>query len=95
MDKSEKYISKGKDIKHKELESKSVLLDLETGRYYTLNRVGTFIWTLIDGKITTQDIIERVVERFRVERDVASEDVKALLTGLDKEGLIEMHNGPL
>ncbi|MFC1884949.1 PqqD family protein [Thermodesulfobacteriota bacterium] len=93
MDMPEKYISKGKDIKYKELESKSVLLNLETGRYYTLNKVGTFIWELIDGKINTHDIIDRVIERFSVDRDVASNDVKALLESLREEGLIELHNG--
>ena len=94
MEKREKYISKGKEIKSKELESKSVLLDLETGRYYTLNRVGTFIWALIDGKTNIHDIIERVVEKFKVERDVASQDVKDLVMSLNEEGLIETHHGP-
>jgi hypothetical protein len=94
MDMPEKYISKGKDIKYKELDSKSVLLNLETGRYYTLNRVGTFIWDLIDGETNTNAIVDKVIDRFSVERDEASNDVKALLKSLREEGLIDLHNGP-
>jgi hypothetical protein len=94
MDITEKYISRGKDIKSRELDSQCVLLNLETGSYYTLNRVGAFIWDLLDGKTMAHEIIGRVVDRFRVKEETAADDVKALLRELEGEGLIEMTEIP-
>ena len=94
MDITEKYISRGKDVKFRELDSQCVLLNLETGAYYTLNRVGAFIWDLLDGNRRVHEIIDRVVDRFRVARGVAADDVKALLEDLEGEGLIEITEIP-
>ena len=94
MNISGKYVIKGKDVIHKEIESRSVLLNLDNGNYYTLNETGTFIWSLIDGKNDIQHIIGRLVERFAVERDEASGDVETLVTDLMKENLIELHDEP-
>ena len=94
MNMTEKYISRGKDIKFRELDSQCVLLNLESGAYYTLNRVGAFIWDLLDGNMRAHEIIDRVVDRFSVERGVAADDVKALLKDLEREGLIEMTEIP-
>ena len=89
---SEKYPAKGKEVVHKEIESKSVLLNLENGSYYTLNKTGTFIWSLLDGKTAVKQLIEPLTQNFDVAKDEASKDVFALIANLKKEGLIELHD---
>jgi len=94
MDTSDKYISKSKDVVQKEIESKSVLLDLDSGNYYTLNRTGTFIWSLIDGTNRISEIIEQVVQKFDVDSSEASKNAESLIRDLGKEGLIVFHDEP-
>ena len=91
-DLSEKYPAKGEEVVHKEIESKSVLLNLENGSYYTLNKTGTFIWSLLDGKTTVKQLAELLTKNFAVTKDEASKDVFALIANLKKEGLIELHD---
>jgi len=94
MDTSGKYMVKAKDLVQKEIESKSVLLNLDNGNYYTLNRTGTFIWSLIDGKKRTSEIIEQVVQKFDVDSSQAAMDAETLIRDLENEGLIVFHNEP-
>ena len=94
MDTSDKYISKSKDVVQKEIESKSVLLDLDSGHYYSLNRTGTVIWSLIDGKNRIGEIIEQVVRKFDVDGSAASKDAESLIRDLEKEGLVVFHDEP-
>ncbi|HPD60705.1 MAG TPA: PqqD family protein [Thermodesulfobacteriota bacterium] len=91
-DLSEKYPAKGNEVIYKEIESKSVLLNLENGSYYTLNKTGTFIWSLLDGKTAVRQLVEVLTQNFEVAKNEASKDVFALIANLKKEGLIELHD---
>jgi hypothetical protein len=91
---SGKYVVRGRDVVHKVLDSRGVLLNLESGTYYTLNRTGTFVWSLMDGKRDVQGLVEALTEQFQVERGAASRDVEALISDLEREGLVELRDGP-
>jgi len=75
----------------RETGGKTVLLNLESGGYFTLNRVGTFVWASIDGATRAAAIVQRVVGRFEVQESEALQDVCDLLLDLERERLIELH----
>ncbi len=54
---------------------------------YTLNKTGAFIWELIDGKRTVDEITGAVTDEFDTDRATASSDVLTFLENL-KEYLI-------
>jgi hypothetical protein len=70
------------------LEGEAVLLNLDNGIYYTLNRVGTVIWEFFTGHQSFESILASICERFEVTREQAREDLEALVTRLHQEGLI-------
>ena len=94
MDISDKYISKSQDVTYKEMDAKSVLLDLESGSYYTLNEMGNFVWSLLDGKTNPAQLAQAVTEKYEVDSETAGNDVRDLILRLRKEGLIQLHDGP-
>jgi len=47
--------------------------DLES--VYTLNEVAARIWELIDGKIKVREIIDKIVEEFKVTPEEAEKDL--------------------
>jgi hypothetical protein len=94
MEEGSTCFTRGKGVAHREMESKSVLLCLESGRYYTLNSTGTFIWSLLDGKSSLDQIARRVAEKFDVSREEAAGDVRDLLEDLEAENLVERCRGP-
>ena len=77
------------DIQCSVLDGEAVLLNLETGSYFTLNRVGTVSWELFDGERTLNQVHSAICERFEVSEDVARQDLLALVSHLGQEGLIQ------
>jgi len=69
-----------------------ILLDLESGTYYTLNSVGAVIWNELergaarDGGLDA--VAAAVVAEFEVEDETARADVSALLDDLESHGLV-------
>ena len=53
----------------------AVLLSAEDSSVHSLDAVGTRIWELCDGEKTVNEIIDQVVEEFKVDRDTAAKDV--------------------
>src|SRR5436190_7957008 len=53
---------------------------------YTLNETGTFVWDLLDGRRTVEELVNAVVAEFEVAREVAAADVTRLIASLRDEG---------
>ena len=70
------------------MEGETVLLDLSTGRYYTLNRLGSVIWEHCTGHSTMRDIHSVLCARFEVAPKQALDDLVVLVNQLVQEGLL-------
>ena len=77
------------DVEGTSMEDETVLLDLSTGRYYTLNRLGSVIWEHCTGHSTISDIHAVLCDRFDVAPDRALDDLVALVSHLIQEGLLQ------
>ena len=77
------------NIDWKEFDGESVLLDLSTGYYFRLNRLGTFVWPLINRDNNVGDIVRMVVEKFDVSQRQAKADIDAFIDQLLAEELIQ------
>ena len=75
------------------LDGETVLLDLSSGRYYTLNRVGTAIWERCTGSQSLQDIHAALCARFEASSERIADDLLALVTHLGHEGLLTLERG--
>jgi len=71
------------------LDGETVLLDLSTGRYYTLNRLGSVIWEHCTGHHTISDIHTVLCDRFDVAPERALDDLVTLVNQLIQEGLLQ------
>jgi len=54
---------------------------------FILNETGAFIWEMIDGEKSVEEIIRLVVEEFDIDRETATNDVLGFLNSM-KEYLI-------
>ena len=77
------------DVQGTSMEGETVLLDLSTGRYYTLNRLGSVIWEHCTGHCTISDIHAVLCDRFEVASERALDDLVALVNQLVQEGLLQ------
>lgn len=77
------------DVQGTNMDGETVLLDLSTGRYYTLNRLGSVIWELCTGHHTISDIHAVLSDRFDVAPERALDDLVTLVNELIQEGLLQ------
>jgi len=68
----------------------TVLLHLDSGTYFGLNGVGSFIWSRIEKEPHSLAALADAVEaEFDVTRDEALKDITALAQNLDEQGLLK------
>jgi hypothetical protein len=77
-----------------ELEGEAVLLNLETGRYYSLNAVGARIWKLLAAGHSPPSITQQLVAAYEVSPEQAAGDVDRLLADLRAHQLVEVVAAP-
>ena len=77
------------DVQGTTMEGETVLLDLSTGRYYTLNQLGSVIWEHCTGHSTISDIHAVLCDRFDVAPERALDDLVTLVNELIQEGLLQ------
>ncbi len=77
------------DVQGTNMDGETVLLNLSTGRYYTLNRLGSVIWEHCTGDNTIGDIHAVLCDRFDVAPDRALDDLVTLVSQMIEEGLLQ------
>lgn len=71
------------------VDGEAVLLDLQGKRVLGLNRVGSFVFPMLDGARTVASIAAAVSERFGVNLLEAEQDLRAFLAELAGRGFVE------
>lgn len=71
------------------VEGEAVLLDPHGRRILGLNRVGSYVFPLLDGARTVGGLAASVAERFGVEVRKAEADLRVFLAELARRGFIE------
>jgi coenzyme PQQ synthesis protein D (PqqD) len=81
------------ELLSQEIDGEMVLLDLRSGMYLGLNRLGTFIWKLIDtahGAVAAETIVQAVTGQFDVDPGRARQDLDQLLVELSSNRLVRV-----
>lgn len=77
-----------------DLADETVILNMESGIYYGLNSVGTYIWKLLEEPMTYGQIEEHILGMFDVEHERCVQDVTQLLEDFIAKGLVDI-NAPI
>jgi hypothetical protein len=83
------FPKRNEDVHSTNMDGESVLLNLVTGRYYSLNSVGALIWEQCSGAHSLMDILSQLCVRFDVSEIEAQGDLLDLIDRLREEGLIQ------
>jgi hypothetical protein len=87
----DQYVRPHPDVVDTELDGhETVLLNLKSKIYYTLNSTGTQIWQGFRNHLTLRQISNRLVKEFIVEADAADRSVLSLVGELCRQELAEI-----
>ncbi len=75
----------------RDVNNELVVLNLQSGEYFTFNDVGRLIWLSVNDGKNVEDITKLVTEQYAATRDKAEADVKAFISNLLSEGLLIPH----
>lgn len=72
-----------------DMDGETVMMNIETGKYYNLGAIGGAIWKLIETPTKVEDLISRLVEEYNVTRNQCEEDVLPFLNQIFEQSLIK------
>ena len=76
------------DALFRELRGGAVALNLKTGQYYSLNKVGARMWILLQQEESLEAVIGAIVADYNVDAEQVAQDLTRLLQELQESGLI-------
>ena len=76
------------DVVSETIDGESVIINLSTGSYYSLNQAGADIWNLIEANASLPALIGQLTQRYTANPDEIESAVLQLVEQLQKEGLI-------
>lgn len=79
-------------IVYKEIDDKMVLINLESGFYYSLNELGRFIFSLMLDKMDSPGIIAEIGNRYDISGSRAEQDLQMFIESLEKENILRTDN---
>ncbi len=75
-------------VLHSTLDDESVLLNLHSGEYYSLNESGSIIWNLLSNGHDQNEIIKELLGRFDIPLDTLEQDFNDIVEDLKTNGLL-------
>lgn len=78
-----------RDVISRIYDQEGVLVNTRKAQIKVINEVGAYIWSMIDGVRSVQDIARAVSTQYDVELDQAEQDTLEFVRDLSQKGLIE------
>lgn len=75
-------------VTHETIDGEAVIINLDTGNYYSLVDVGSFIWSLVDKGASASEIQNQILQTYQGDAQDIDRGVRELLAQLQQENLI-------
>jgi hypothetical protein len=83
-------ISRNPAILAVEVDSETVMMSIDAGRYYGLDDIGTVIWTRIDPPCSFGDLVDGLAMEYEADRVTIASDVRALLDRMVQQDVVRL-----
>ena len=87
----ESTITIPKDVVFREIAGEAVILNLETGKYFGLDEVGTRMWQSLAQHKQVAPALKDLTEEYDTTKDQLQHDLLELVENLAAHQLIEIH----
>ena len=91
MNSSMRYLMNKPKVIHEVFEDEVVIINLDSGSYYSVDKVGAEIWRLIEGGATVGKVVELTTQRYESNEVNIENVINQFLEELQREDLI-IHN---
>jgi hypothetical protein len=70
------------------LHDELVMMDIQKGKYFSLNRVATAIWDMLEQPLSLEEVCNRLTIEYDVDPVQCRKEVETHLTEMQKLGLV-------
>ena len=88
----ESKILRNNEIPTNNIDGEIGMLDVEQGRYFALDSIGSEIWDMIETPISVNEVIDRLTKDYDVSKEQCTADVVELFESLYNVQLINIFN---
>jgi hypothetical protein len=88
MEQKKKWV-RDNDILSSDMDGETVMMSIEKGKYFGLDKVGSRIWELLEEPHSTDELIKILMKEFDVEGAQCREDTQKFLDELIKQNLVK------
>jgi hypothetical protein len=78
------------DVVYQLAGDEAVLVLPRAGQIKVLNEVGTFIWTMLDGKLSVGEVVGEICQEYRVDPEQSQADALEFLIDLQARGIVQV-----
>jgi hypothetical protein len=86
----ERFEPNTQEVAAKVMDGEAILINLANGIYYSMDKVGGFIWEMIENSLDMQGIITAILERYDVDHERVKTDLETLVSELIRENLVKV-----
>jgi hypothetical protein len=88
-----RYRIKTPPVIQETIDGEAVIVNLDSGNYYSLEGVGAEIWTLLEARASLEEIVKEMAAEYQVEPDTMWATVRDLVNELEHEDLVAPDDG--
>lgn len=80
---------RSEQVTHQIVAEEAILIQLDTGTYFSLNKIGTELWEMLDGEQSIQQHAETIAQKYDVGVAMVVADLLELAEKMDADHLVE------
>jgi len=81
-------LQRAENVTFEVVADEAILIDINTGTYFSLNEVGTEFWEMLDGGQTIEQHATVIANKYEVETSMVVDDLLELAEEMAKDKLI-------
>jgi hypothetical protein len=81
-------ITRNAEIVTADMDSETVMMSIDTGKYYNLGKTGSIIWGMLETPLSVESLVNSLLDKYDVGREQCEKEVLSFLKDTYKEGLI-------
>lgn len=81
------------DLVATDIDQDKVFLDVSSGKYYGMNRVGSAIWEIAANPVSVEMICEKLMSRFEIDGETCKRETLAFCQSLVDAGSFVVSSG--
>jgi hypothetical protein len=83
-------LARSRELVSTELDQETVLMSINAGAYYGLEGPARSIWEKLETPLTFTQLVDVLVDEYRVSPETCAADVQKFLAEMEQEGLLRV-----